>query len=61
MKHWGCARIDPRYFSKEGGMVIMFERTLCRTSLLSVGPYRFTRYTSNLGLVVEVENKAGTK
>ena len=38
-------------------MVIMHRRMLHKTGMLVVGPYRFFRYTNNLGLVAEVKDK----
>ena len=38
----------------------MHRRILHKTSMLAVGPYRFIRYSNNLGLVAEVGEKTGT-
>ena len=38
-------------------MVTMCRRMQHKMGMLVVGPYRFIRYTNNLGLVVEVEDK----
>ena len=38
-------------------MVIMCKKMLRKMGILAVGLYRFIRYTNNLRLVVEVEDK----
>ena len=40
-------------------MVIMRRRMPHKMGMLAVGPYRFIRYTNNMGLVAEVEDKVG--
>ena len=57
--HRNHTTIDPRYVCKEGGLVVMHRRILCRIGILVVGPCRFLKHMKNSGLAAEVEDKTG--